>query len=210
MTPLTAKEAMKPCPMQVYHNALKEFQESFDYEVFDHPDKAYPAIHKLRAALIEEEWKELAKAKTRIDYLDALCDLLYVVVGSQVTYGIPPLHAWQRYPSAPTEIHQLCRTYLNNIHSLFPCAKRLKYEGDNLISAIHINGLNNAADFVGAFLAVHDNNMKKLWDTPPNSEEYIVIPKRGKYLVRRRSDGKTLKPPGYMPPILEPYLTPEP
>ena len=83
------------------YKAVKEFHEAyglvvrepgnpvdFDFENFDQDDSE---LFRLRAALNIEEWKELGEAwigEDLVAYVDAVCDLIYVLAGSLVSFGV--------------------------------------------------------------------------------------------------------------------------
>jgi len=66
----------------------EQFNRHFGLTVNSTPTCPSAADRLLREKLILEELKELVDAKTLVDVADALGDLLYVVYGSAVTYGI--------------------------------------------------------------------------------------------------------------------------
>lgn len=79
--------------MNRFEQALREFQEAFGMVTLGHPVSRHdPDLRKLRENLIEEEFKELKEALDNED-INEICkegiDLLYVVLGLLVTYGVP-------------------------------------------------------------------------------------------------------------------------
>jgi len=64
------------------------FHQRFGLTVNERPAWPSCADRELREQLIDEELKELKGAVTLTDVADALGDLLYVVYGAAVTYGI--------------------------------------------------------------------------------------------------------------------------
>ena len=67
------------------------FHERFGLPCSDRPAWPGEAVHRLRVLLIEEELAELrnaGEARNLVAIADALADLLYVVYGAAVTYGI--------------------------------------------------------------------------------------------------------------------------
>ncbi len=72
--------------------AVKEFHKLFDVPIGTHPKLLNLSAAKRREQLIEEEWVELIEARELgniIEIADALGDLLYVVYGAAIEYGIP-------------------------------------------------------------------------------------------------------------------------
>ena len=70
---------------------VRDFHERFGLPCGRRPAWAGEDVHRLRVLLIEEELAELRNAgETRsvAQVADALADLLYVVYGTAVTYGI--------------------------------------------------------------------------------------------------------------------------
>jgi predicted HAD superfamily Cof-like phosphohydrolase len=78
---------------------LREFHRKFGLEVNDHPiDFSFEAefpkheLFELRRRLIDEEFNEVVLAHEGEDLVELakeLCDLVVVVVGTAVSYGIP-------------------------------------------------------------------------------------------------------------------------
>ena len=74
------------------NDPVREFHEKFNVPVASHP--TVPPIERraLRAELIREEFKEFQTASREGDIVqaaDALADLLYVVYGAALEWGIP-------------------------------------------------------------------------------------------------------------------------
>jgi predicted HAD superfamily Cof-like phosphohydrolase len=70
---------------------VRDFHERFGVPRSDSPAWPGEAAHRLRVNLIEEELAELrnaGEAHDLVEIADALGDLLYVVYGTAVTYGI--------------------------------------------------------------------------------------------------------------------------
>lgn len=74
---------------------VKAFHEAFGVPTYDTPKVPEIDRRVLRVALMEEEWGELTEALSRgtygnlIDIADALADLVYVIYGTALEYGIP-------------------------------------------------------------------------------------------------------------------------
>jgi predicted HAD superfamily Cof-like phosphohydrolase len=69
-------------------NMVREFHEKFQCTINQWPTFPTPEDRELRLALIEEEFRELSAPGSIVDIADALGDLLYVVYGTAITYGI--------------------------------------------------------------------------------------------------------------------------
>ena len=70
--------------------AVEQFHEKFGH-VINHKPTIDLARPELRAKLIEEEAKETAdaiRANDLVEAIDGMCDLLYVVFGTAVEFGI--------------------------------------------------------------------------------------------------------------------------
>jgi len=77
-----------------------EFHEKFDLVINDRPmdfsrendDFEVMVLFDLRHALHREEWEELEEAwmdEDLVRFADAICDLIYVLCGTAVSFGIP-------------------------------------------------------------------------------------------------------------------------
>lgn len=70
---------------------VSDFHQRFGLPFSERPSWPGEEVHRLRVLLIEEELAELRNAGETRDVVrvaDALADLLYVVYGTAVTYGI--------------------------------------------------------------------------------------------------------------------------
>ncbi len=77
--------------MNTEQRKVKEWHERFGVLVNPKPTLIDPDTRRLRWSLIEEEYRELVDAGSDGDLLkisDALADLLYVIYGTAVSYGI--------------------------------------------------------------------------------------------------------------------------
>ncbi len=173
----------------------------------------------LRISLLQEELLEFTMAhdtSNRLEMLDALCDLQYVLSGAILHLGMRDRVAM--YPQARTHISpvQFSSSLIRARASLF--SLKLKYLGyllmlqnvgqiGNLLrelqnildSMIVVTGFDSVFD--AAFMAVHENNMKKLWsweevlsagDNISFSNSWID----GWHIARKLS-GKIIKPPSH-------------
>jgi predicted HAD superfamily Cof-like phosphohydrolase len=84
---------------------LMEFHETYGVEISDKPvdlETMDYGLFRLRNNLHREEWRELEEAfdsGSIVDVTDAICDLVYVLVGTCVSLGIP-------FERAFTEVHR--------------------------------------------------------------------------------------------------------
>jgi predicted HAD superfamily Cof-like phosphohydrolase len=67
---------------------VREFMAAFGQRTPSTPCLPDGETQRLRWLLVAEEAKELGDANTIVDYLDAVGDLLYVVLGSAVAAGL--------------------------------------------------------------------------------------------------------------------------
>ena len=73
-------------------DALKEFHKTFDLTDAATPSLPRPGVEALRVKLMLSELSELVSAMAECDLVeiaDGIADLLYVVVGTGLCYGIP-------------------------------------------------------------------------------------------------------------------------
>lgn len=72
---------------------VKQFHSKYGHQISKLPTLEIPDIVKqLRVKLIEEEYDELGQAiysQNLTEIADALADLVYVLVGTAISYGIP-------------------------------------------------------------------------------------------------------------------------
>ena len=69
---------------------VREFMRTFQQYVPSAPVMPDPVTQNLRYRLIDEEAQELNEATDKVDYLDAVGDLLYVVYGAALAAGFSP------------------------------------------------------------------------------------------------------------------------
>jgi predicted HAD superfamily Cof-like phosphohydrolase len=73
-------------------NSVKQFHETYGANISTNP--AFPSAEErnLRIALLQEEFNEYLEAERDNDFIevcDALGDMLYIIFGTAVSYGIP-------------------------------------------------------------------------------------------------------------------------
>ena len=118
------------------YKAVKEFHEIFECRIAEKTEFPDDNERDLRMRLLKEEYLEYREAEENDDFIevaDALADMMYIILGTAVSYGIP-------------------------IDKVFE--------------------------------EVHNSNLTKLWN--------------GK--VKKRSDGKILKPDTFLPPNIPEVL----
>lgn len=166
------------------------------------------AGRQLYANLIQEEFDEFVNATTKIDRLDAICDLQYVGLGAMIATGLRTnqleLNAFQK-PLAAVSGNAIVQ--LRN-----SCLSGCMLELPALALTLFRAGPAFATDYPAAFRTVHENNMTKRWTKQevgaldPAEFKVTPIPVSSKYLVHRKSDGKLVKPPSFTAVDLTPYV----
>lgn len=173
----------------MYFEAVKEFMIACDQTV----DRYNEEQSLLYLKLCEEEWQEYIDAETDVDRLDACCDLLWVAIGGM--YSSNANVAWM---NTEPLLESICK------EEFIPTVDKIKitekmFDDPFNVSRYYkmiLSSLTTAHkygwDFDGAFNEVARTNMLK------------VDPETGK--VRKREDGKVLKPEGWAPPDLSSFV----
>ena len=81
---------------------VREFNAMFGIKEAPHATLPAPEIHNLRWRLIDEESQELRESVNLVQYLDAVCDLFYVVHGAALVAGFSA----QQVEDAFAEVHR--------------------------------------------------------------------------------------------------------
>jgi len=89
--------------------ALRESHAAWRLDANDHPTLEVPdAVKQIRCALIEEEAAEFraaVEAGDLVEVADAIADLLYVVYGAALTFGVPADEVfWEVHRSNMTKL----------------------------------------------------------------------------------------------------------
>lgn len=181
--------------MNAYQKMVQEFHRALDLPIgpYEAPTISRP---ELRAKLLEEEGQETVDAGERKDfpeYIDGLCDVLYVAYGAAVEAGIDlgecqGIYEMRKdiaFSEGPTG-----RSSKRVQELAFEAAKSLR-DGASVervsmalilcIQHCHFAGGDCGVDLLPFFMEVQRANMAKK-DGPI------------------REDGKRLKPPGWQPP----------
>jgi predicted HAD superfamily Cof-like phosphohydrolase len=105
---------------------VREFHAAFNHYISDKPTLTPTgcddpkSLHNLRVKLIREELEELEEALAANDIVevaDAISDLLYVVVGAGVVYGIPMEETFAEvHRSNMTKLGEDGRPILNGVN----------------------------------------------------------------------------------------------
>lgn len=196
-------------------SCIRDFMKIFEQKTYS--ISSVPCeVCLLRANLIIEEHDEYMRAPVgSTDELDAIVDLLYVVIGTNIALSIQvlPYNSGQLKLSTKhkqpifAQIHE----EIQDLQCRFPCEK-IQFRCLNaLISRLVDVAALLGYNLKGAFDAVHNANLNKLWNHWPEPSEVekpdgvIVKFYQDKYLVKRR-DGKVIKPKNFKTADLTPYL----
>lgn len=71
---------------------VREFHEVFGAYIAEHPELHTGEIRDLRIRLLEEEFNEYKAGVAEgslLEIADALADIIYIALGSAISYGIP-------------------------------------------------------------------------------------------------------------------------
>lgn len=183
---------------------------AFDQPIYPKTEAAPIDVVLLRSRLIKEESKEYhAAPRGDIEELDGLIDLFYVVIGTSITFSVP----FMVEPDIFTKHKEKYLLYdrvipvTQDLDSRFPCHKRQTIVLNDLIRLLIFVGRDVGYDLIGAFDAVHENNMKKLWDIKPEDKSLIAVPKGAKWLVKDKGN-KVIKSPSHTKVALTPFMPP--
>lgn len=177
---------------------------------------------QLAENLIKEEFNELNTSATNHEQLDALVDLIYVLAGGMHCCGLGA----ELFDSVDLTEKNMRRAFTAVLKTLsglakrpLPCQCSITWYMPDAIAGFAYQATFKYPLFLTAWKTVHHANMSKLWterdvlnSLPADAMPYPVsmhdADKTIKYLVKRKPDGKILKPPGFTPPDLSPYIIP--
>jgi hypothetical protein len=145
---------------ELFVKLVTEFNRVFELPHFVHPDFAPFDVHRLRAKLIEESLAAFHRAAGDEALLIALCDLIYAITSTAVTYSTPvaPYTSHAREGSVLV-IAPLVKLITNDLHTLFPCQNMLTVGINKSLAALDDFASIRGYDTEGAFMAVHINKM---------------------------------------------------
>jgi len=184
--------------MQEFINMLIENHRAFNQPVREKPALISNGRAQLRIALIREEHLELREAGNLVDYLKELCDLVYVIAGTCVEYGLINWDSFDEIVKSYNDnylgshlslnAHRVLTgalSYINENESI----ERVEVGLTELVAAVYdlIVDSGFSEIFIELFEAVHKSNMTKL----DNSGKPIIS-----------ESGKYLKGPNYQAPDL--------
>lgn len=195
-----------------FQEKVKEFQLASGQPVSDEPRELTKEEFEFRDNLLREEIRELKDAvvdDNRVEILDALCDIVYVALGTCNTSGI-------NHGSYDIDYYDTLNKYIEDgIKDL-----ELYAFDDYCISSVvsmcyelaYLFGF-TLENFKTALDRVHESNMSKFcYDvkTADRTMEFYakqgintyVEPRQKQFVVYREGDGKVLKSVEYHPVIL--------
>lgn len=114
-----------PIPKQ---NLVRRFMEHFGQQVPEKKGLPPVATAVTRAEMIIEEANELQFSADAVEYLDAVCDLLYVVYGAAVEAGF----------NADTIDQAFLEVHRSNMSKLWTDKEKQQYEKDAALATQHL------------------------------------------------------------------------
>lgn len=187
------------------YELVTEFHDTFGVVAPRLWDDVSNATALARRTLHDEEFKEYIAAEDDIDILDALVDMEYIAAGSQHLLALKR----PAFDNSPQTLMFYQQRLMDELNKSQLCQSGLTNTLANFRHKIELVAEDAEYDFHGAFLAVHETNMRKQW----TKAQLELMPAGststhtsfGMYVVKR-ADGKILKPPGWLPPALARYV----
>lgn len=174
-----------------------------------------PEVIDLRNKLFAEEVAELDESVSnadRVGQLDAICDTIYILVGTAVTYMDPVID--ERLSDA-LRLSMKGNDTKGRLMLLMSCYNQMQYSVSALdhVMTISKNLGFSTPQIVEGFKRVHQSNMTKFCNTKREANDTMLkylaetiectwVERGGKFVVIR-DDGKILKSVYYKPVILE-------
>lgn len=197
---------MKPSPSDQRLAMVREFHTTFKVPLprtFEDIDNSAALA---RRTLQVEEFEEYMAADVGVDMLDALVDMEYITCGTQLVLGLPIVH----FEDVPLTIYACQQQLADELNKSQLCQRGLKNTTARLRSVIAKIAEDNMFKFHEAFTVVHEANMKKQWtgdETKLAKEGSVITPSvnPGLFIVKR-ADGKIMKPPTFVHPVLKRYV----
>lgn len=78
--------------MSNFYKSVAEFHQIFDHPIAKYPKLPDDDMRILRVNLLKEEFEEYMRGEENddiVDIADALADIIYIVCGTALAYGIP-------------------------------------------------------------------------------------------------------------------------
>ncbi|MBI1362535.1 MAG: hypothetical protein GC134_00955 [Proteobacteria bacterium] len=184
--------------------ALREFHNAFLLPL-DMPWQQFVTERgAFRYALLEEEfneWLEATRNADRVEQLDALVDVQYIALGTLVECGgMPDMARYAANPIGQESLPAMVEaTRVEQLHALD--MQTFSAQLMHLIDRVEFIGRNLLFDMEAAFNEVHRSNMAKLGPDGKPLLNGINCP-----LDSSKPEGKVLKPAGWTPPVLHPFV----
>jgi hypothetical protein len=190
---------------------VNEFQISFNHYNGDGiifpPEKSC----NLRLDLINEEEGEYIKGvkeENKLEIVDGLCDLAYVIAGAYLTFGIKPKISKDHFVSDELYI-EACKN-----KDFISVQRYLDYKSKQLKNYIKKHQFKS---FLSAFYETHRSNMSKACSSLETAhktmaqEKYKDIPvdfieRDGLYFIHKKENSKTIKSIDYSEANFTPYI----
>lgn len=215
--------------INTYLDMVAEFHRVMKYRQPEptQPDLSDPATNELRPKLIAEELHELRaaiEANDRLEQLDALCDIQYVLSGAVLAWGL------RKQYLHPAITINLCKIPDMDAHlaRMLGTVAMMKIDVSRVSTSAciswHLRELQSRLSrfvwhlgfsecFSAAFTEVHRSNMSKQWSEHEVAmHDSNTLPKLhftltdGCFFIARRDDGKIIKSPSYSPADLKRFL----
>lgn len=202
---------MKP---HAYLQQVAAFHVAFQYRQPEprHPDFTCAKTNALRPKLLNEELHELREAidaNDRLEMLDALCDIQYVLSGAVLAWGLRTMFDGT---SAMIELRKI-RDMNAHLAAMDGLVSQMEVAAEGNFGHQVLTGLSALQSrlattvyhlgfsqcFDAAFAEVHRSNMSKLWsgeDLSKADASGIWTRTVGGWIVKR-GDGKIVKSPSY-------------
>lgn len=216
------RQEVSPSP---YVDMVREFMETVGQPAFLIRRK--PSISELnfRYHLFMEEATELMnaiEANDQVEQLDAICDILYILAGTKLTFGnvwtdTPKLAEMNVYSPALVRVCGLVQTHVKDLMALsvddYDEAIFKVFDIAHKLGFCKIPGLIRAA-----FKAVHESNMSKTCTDIGVAGKTVKSYQRegvdaffekrsnGRFVIYRTADRKVLKSIYYKPVNLKPFI----
>lgn len=201
---------------------VSEFHAAFRYKQPESrtPDLQDKATNELRPRLLREEMDELRQAiadNNRVEELDALCDLQYVLSGAVLAWGLRGLFEATTCTIELRKIRDLDRhiAAMDGMITQMETAAEMNYPPQVLSCLLAMESklrtlvyhFGFAPVFTDAFKEVHRSNLSKLFDTPDHDERVHQFDNAGNgKWIGRRLDGKIVKSLTYSPADLSRFV----
>lgn len=203
---------MKPPSVQFQLECVRAFMTTFRQHCPRDFVDATDDTAELRHALISEEYQEWQHSSPlSSEMFDALIDLQYVTCGSILAMGVKYIgrgYTPIELTGKKIAIDGYVAKALAALRQRPLCRDSLQPALSDLVDSLNQAATANGFDMAAGFAAVHSSNMSKAeWKMtdirPADSREERLS--TGQIIVYNKA-GKVLKPPGFKPADLTPYV----